>query len=112
YVGVPQPFLGENVTQTVIQTRHTNGCSIPNILKRGNRYFLHFRLPSGGFFLISLGCDSASRARFISSRLTMFISLVKSSKMESAQPNGFHILPRIAGSILMVKGRKHSLRRG
>ncbi len=34
---------------------------------------------------MSLGCDSASRARFISSRLTMFISLVKSSKMEPAQ---------------------------
>lgn len=73
------------MTQTVIQKRHTNGCSIPNILKRGNRYSLHFRLPSGGFFRVSLGCDSASRARFISSRLTMFISLVKSSKMEPAQ---------------------------
>ena len=80
-----QALIGENVTQTVIQKRHTNGCSIPNILKRGNRYSLHFRLPSGGFFRVSLGCDSASRARFISSCLTMFISLVKSSKMEPAQ---------------------------
>ncbi|MXD18313.1 hypothetical protein FQZ93_27820, partial [Escherichia coli] len=60
-------------------------CSIPNILKRGNRYCLHFRLPLGGFFRVSLGCDSASRARFISSRLSMFISLVKSSKMEPTQ---------------------------
>jgi hypothetical protein len=34
---------------------------------------------------MSLGCDSASRARFISSRLSMFISFVKSSKMEPAQ---------------------------
>ncbi|RVR68108.1 hypothetical protein EOL32_27675, partial [Citrobacter freundii] len=73
------------MTQTVIQTRHTSGCSIPNILKRGNRYCLHFRLPSGGLFRVSLGCDSASRARFISSRLSMFISFVKSSKMEPAQ---------------------------
>ena len=84
YVGVSQALTGENVTQTVIQTRHTNGCSIPNILKRGNRYCLHFRLPLGGFFRVSLGCDSASRARFISSRLSVFISLVKSSKMEPA----------------------------
>ena len=84
YVGVSQAFIGENVTQTVIQTRHTNGCSISNVLKRGNRYSLHFRLPSGGLFRASLGCDSASRARFISSRLSMFISLVKSSKMEPA----------------------------
>lgn len=85
YVGVSQALIGENVTQTVIQTRHTNGCSIPNILKRGNRYSLNFRLPSGGFFRVSLGCDSASRARFISSRLSMFISFVKSSKMDPAQ---------------------------
>ncbi|MFK3660537.1 hypothetical protein ACI2I2_08405 [Scandinavium sp. NPDC088450] len=82
YVGVYQALIGENVTQTVIQARHTNGCSIPNILKRGNRYSLHFRLPSGGFFRASLGCDLASRARFISSRLSVFISFVKSSKME------------------------------
>ena len=79
-----QALTGENVTQTVIQKRHTNGCSIPNILKRGDRYCLHFRLPLGGFFRVSLGCDSASRARFISSRLSVFISLVKSSKMEPA----------------------------
>ncbi|WP_411161184.1 DUF1493 family protein [Enterobacter roggenkampii] len=32
-----QAFPGENVTQTVIQTRHTNGCSIPTILKPSNR---------------------------------------------------------------------------
>ncbi|MEA3564754.1 hypothetical protein U9P67_19130 [Escherichia coli] len=73
------------MTQTVIQKRHTNGCSIPNILKRGNRYSLHFRLPSGGLFRVSLGCDLASRARFISSRLSMFISFVKSSNLEPAQ---------------------------
>lgn len=82
YVGVSQALIGENVTQTVIQTRHTNGCSIPNIIKRGNRYCLHFRLSTGRFFRMSLGSDSANRARFISSRLSMFISLVKSSKME------------------------------
>ncbi|HIB9862557.1 TPA: tyrosine-type recombinase/integrase [Klebsiella variicola] len=70
------------MTQTVIQKRHTNGCSIPNILKRGNRYSLHFRLPAGRLFRASLSCDSASRAKFISSRLSIFISLVKSSKME------------------------------
>ncbi|WP_238561442.1 tyrosine-type recombinase/integrase [Pantoea dispersa] len=70
------------MTQTVIQKGHTNGCSIPNILKRGNRYSLHFRLPAGRFFRASLSCDSASRAKFISSRLSIFISLVKSSKME------------------------------
>ena len=84
YVGVSRAFTGENVTQTVIQTRHTNGCSIPNILKRGNRYSLHFSPPSGGLFRASLGCDSASRARFISSRLPMFISFVKSSRLEPA----------------------------
>lgn len=82
YVGVSQALIGENVTQTVIQTRHTNGCSIPNIIKRGNRYCLHFRLSTGRFFRMSLGSDSANRARFISSRISMFISLVKSSKME------------------------------
>ncbi|MDA8511366.1 hypothetical protein [Citrobacter sp. Igbk 14] len=58
YISVSLAFIGENVTQT----RHTNGSSIPNILKRGNRYCLHFRLPSGGFFYMSLGCDSASVA--------------------------------------------------
>ena len=58
YISVSLAFIGENVTQT----RHTNGSSIPNILKRGNRYSLHFRLPSGGFFCISLGCDSVSAA--------------------------------------------------
>ncbi|ARB22368.1 hypothetical protein AM394_14615 [Klebsiella oxytoca] len=31
YVGMSQTFKGENATQTVIQTRHTNGCSISNI---------------------------------------------------------------------------------
>lgn len=85
YVGVSQACKGENVTQTVIQKRHTNGCSIPNILKRGNRYSLHFRLPAGRFFRASLNCDSASRAKFISSRLSIFISLVKSARMEPAQ---------------------------
>ncbi|WP_255478881.1 tyrosine-type recombinase/integrase [Pantoea sp. ME81] len=73
------------MTQTVIQKRHTNGCSIPNILKRGNRYSLHFRLPAGRLFRASLSCDSASRAKFISSRLSIFISLVKSARMEPAQ---------------------------
>jgi hypothetical protein len=34
---------------------------------------------------VSLGCDLASRARFISSRLSMFISFVKSSNLEPAQ---------------------------
>jgi len=76
------------VTQTVIQTRRTNGCSIPHILKRGNRYCLHFRLPAGNLFRASLGCDSARRARYISSRLSLFISLVKSSKMEPSRLMG------------------------
>ena len=51
YVGMSQTFKGENATQTVIQTRHTNGCSIPNTLKCDNRYCLYFRLPSGVFFV-------------------------------------------------------------
>ena len=34
---------------------------------------------------MSLGCDSATRARFISSRLSIFISFVKPAKMEPTQ---------------------------
>lgn len=33
----------------VSQQRRTNGCFIPYIFKRGNRYCLHFRLPAGCF---------------------------------------------------------------
>lgn len=88
YVGVSQTFKGENATQTVIQTRHTNGCSISNILKRGNRYCLHFRLPWGGFFRVSLGCDSASRARLY--LLALYDHFFCKSVQDGASPTFGH----------------------
>ena len=61
---------------------YISACSIPNIIRRGKNYYLHFRLPNKKFFRASLGCDSAERTRYILTRLSLFISLVKSDRME------------------------------
>jgi len=66
--------------------RHTSACAIPNTILRGKNYYLHFRLPENKFFRASLSCDSATRTRYIVARLGLFISLVKSARMEVGQP--------------------------
>ncbi|MBJ2067197.1 hypothetical protein JFR26_18030, partial [Serratia odorifera] len=65
--------------------RHTSACAIPNTILRGKNYYLHFRLPENKFFRVSLSCDSATRTRYIVARLGLFISLVKSARMEVGQ---------------------------
>ncbi|WP_261422900.1 tyrosine-type recombinase/integrase [Serratia quinivorans] len=65
--------------------RHTSACAIPNTILRGKNYYLHFRLPENKFFRASLSCDSATRTRYIVARLGLFISLVKSARMEVGQ---------------------------
>ena len=100
YISVSLAFIGENVTQT----RHTNGSSIPNILKRGNRYSLHFRLPSGGFFCISLGCDSVSAATvFIPSPTPPGRNIARTAK-----PLILHKVNQKSGNIHPENYLKHS----
>jgi len=64
---------------------YISACSIPNTIRRGKNYYLHFRLPNKKFFRASLGCDSVERTRYILTRLSLFISLVKSDRMEPIQ---------------------------
>ncbi|WP_337262695.1 MULTISPECIES: tyrosine-type recombinase/integrase [unclassified Serratia (in: enterobacteria)] len=64
---------------------YTNTCAIPNVIRRGKNYYLHFRLSRNKFFRTSLSCDSATRARYITVRLGLFISLVKSARMGAGQ---------------------------
>lgn len=64
---------------------YISACSIPNTIRRGKNYYLHFRLPNNKFFRASLGCDSAERTKYIALRLSLFISLVKSDMMKSIQ---------------------------
>ncbi|MDF1895545.1 tyrosine-type recombinase/integrase [Rahnella contaminans] len=61
---------------------YISACSIPNTIRRGKNYYLHFRLPNNKFFRASLGCDSAQKTKYILSRLSLFISLVKSDRIE------------------------------
>ncbi|WP_411705175.1 hypothetical protein [Edaphovirga cremea] len=60
-------------------------CAIPNTIRRGKNFYLHFRLSDSKLFRASLGSDSVKRTRYIISRLGLFISLVKSARMESQQ---------------------------
>ncbi len=49
--------------------------------KRGNTFYINFRLPSGAFFRQSLGTDSLKVAEVTMSRLMPFIALVQNGTM-------------------------------
>lgn len=49
--------------------------------KRGNTFYINFRLPSGAFFRQSLGTDSLKAVEVTMSRLIPFIPLVQSGVM-------------------------------
>lgn len=49
--------------------------------KRGNTFYVNFRLPSGKFFRQSLGTDSLKEAQISMGRLTPLIPLVQSGRM-------------------------------
>lgn len=53
--------------------------------KRGNTFYVNFRLPSGKFFRQSLGTDSLKEAQISMGRLTPLIPLVQSGRMPAEE---------------------------
>jgi hypothetical protein len=53
--------------------------------KRGNVYYINFRLPDGTFFRRSLGTDSLQAVEVTMSRLSAYIPLVQSGSLSVEQ---------------------------
>ncbi len=53
--------------------------------KRGNTYYINFRLPDGTFFRRSLGTDSLRAVEVTMSRLSPYIPLVQNGSLSVAQ---------------------------
>ncbi|MDN0124905.1 tyrosine-type recombinase/integrase [Yersinia aleksiciae] len=64
---------------------YTNFCSLPYTFRRNGTFYLYFRLPDNRFFKSSLACTEIKRARFLTSRLMFFISLLKLGRIENSQ---------------------------
>ncbi|MCW6584934.1 MULTISPECIES: tyrosine-type recombinase/integrase [Yersinia] len=64
---------------------YINFCSLPYTFRRNGTFYLYFRLPDNRFFKSSLACTEIKRARFLTSRLMFFISLLKLGRIENSQ---------------------------
>lgn len=64
---------------------YINFCSLPYTFRRNGIFYLYFRLPDNRFFKSSLACTEIKRARFLTSRLMFFISLLKLGRIENSQ---------------------------
>lgn len=64
---------------------YINFCSLPYTFRRNGTFYLYFRLPDNRFFKSSLACTEIKRARFLTSRLMLFISLLKLGRIENSQ---------------------------
>ncbi|CND20664.1 Uncharacterised protein [Yersinia frederiksenii] len=64
---------------------YINFCSLPYTLRRNGIFYLYFRLSNNRFFKSSLACTEIKRARFLTSRLMFFISLLKLGRIENSQ---------------------------
>lgn len=64
---------------------YINFCSLPYTLRRNGIFYLYFRLSDSRFFKSSLACTEIKRARFLTSRLMFFISLLKLGRIENSQ---------------------------
>lgn len=64
---------------------YTNGCYIPQTLRRNDIYYVYFRLSDRQFFRCSLGTDSARRSRLMISRLAPYISMLRLDRMTRQQ---------------------------
>ncbi|EPO8479348.1 hypothetical protein ACUH6V_003899, partial [Yersinia enterocolitica] len=64
---------------------YTNFCTLPYTFRRNGIFYLYFRLSNSRFFKSSLACTEMKRARFLTSRLMFFISLLKLGRIENSQ---------------------------
>ncbi len=64
---------------------YINFCSLPYTLRRNGIFYLYFRLSNNRFFKSSLAYTEIKRARFLTSRLMFFISLLKLGRIENSQ---------------------------